>query len=346
MDSTLKKRLIGATVLIALAVIFVPMLVQEPAPDAGVGEVPLAIPGEPAPEQTRELPLQLPTTGARDAPLDAVDDTSQVVSVDADAEPRADALAGHEPATPNAAEAGPANATSQAPAQPAAPPAAEPSKPSDAPTRASASKPTPAASETAAKPSAAPAKPAATPPPAPAATPIDAGSGGYVVNLGAYANIANVDKLAAELRAAGLALERTPLQIAGKPAVRLRLGPYARRSEAEQARLKALAVRHDLPATVLALDAPPAASAASKAATPDVGYVVQLGAFRDAADADALLARLRQAGFTGLRDSVPGASGPLFRVRAGPTVSRAEADRLRAAIADKLHVEGIVLGHP
>lgn len=342
MDSTLKKRLIGATVLIALAVIFVPMLVQEPAPDAGVGEVPLAIPGEPAPEQTRELPLQLPTTGAHDAPLDAVDDTSQVVSIDADAEPRADALAGHEPATPNAAEAGPAHATSQAPA----PPAAEPSKPSDAPTPASASKPTPAASESAAKPSTAPAKPAATPPPAPAPTPIDAGSGGYVVNLGAYANIANADKLAADLRAAGLALERTPLQIAGKPAVRLRLGPYARRSEAEQARLKALAVRHDLPATVLALDAPPAASAASKAATPDVGYVVQLGAFRDAADADALLARLRQAGFTGLRDSVPGAAGPLFRVRAGPTVSRAEADRLRAAIADKLRVEGIVLGHP
>ena len=59
MDSSLKQRLVGAVVLIALAVIFLPMLVKGPAPDSGVSDVPLGIPGEPkaADTTTRDLPL-------------------------------------------------------------------------------------------------------------------------------------------------------------------------------------------------------------------------------------------------------------------------------------------------
>jgi len=38
MDSRLKQRLVGAAVLVALAVIFLPMLVQGPAPDSGVSD--------------------------------------------------------------------------------------------------------------------------------------------------------------------------------------------------------------------------------------------------------------------------------------------------------------------
>src|SRR5690606_1804425 len=38
MDAGLKQRLIGAAVLVALAVIFLPMLVKGPAPDSGVSD--------------------------------------------------------------------------------------------------------------------------------------------------------------------------------------------------------------------------------------------------------------------------------------------------------------------
>ncbi|RXE43711.1 sporulation protein, partial [Xanthomonas perforans] len=41
MDTALKQRLIGAIVLVALAVIFLPMLVKGPAPSSGVADVPL-----------------------------------------------------------------------------------------------------------------------------------------------------------------------------------------------------------------------------------------------------------------------------------------------------------------
>src|SRR5512143_3660438 len=61
MDSRLKQRLIGAAVLVALAVIFLPMLVQGPAPDSGVSDVPLSMPDAPrVAEETRDLPLVTP----------------------------------------------------------------------------------------------------------------------------------------------------------------------------------------------------------------------------------------------------------------------------------------------
>ena len=66
MDTPLKQRLIGAIVLVALAVIFLPMLVKGPAPDSGVASVPIAAPDAPADGQfeTRELPLVAPAGGA------------------------------------------------------------------------------------------------------------------------------------------------------------------------------------------------------------------------------------------------------------------------------------------
>ena len=43
MDTALKQRLIGAVVLVALAVIFLPMLVKGPAPDSGDGRVDVTV---------------------------------------------------------------------------------------------------------------------------------------------------------------------------------------------------------------------------------------------------------------------------------------------------------------
>ncbi|GAE59982.1 hypothetical protein XPN_1888, partial [Xanthomonas arboricola pv. pruni MAFF 301427] len=62
MDTALKQRLIGAIVLVALAVIFLPMLVKGPAPSSGVADVPLEAPAAPANGEfeTRELPLVTP----------------------------------------------------------------------------------------------------------------------------------------------------------------------------------------------------------------------------------------------------------------------------------------------
>ena len=44
MEPALKQRVVGAVVLVALAVIFLPMLVKGPAPESGVSDVPLQLP--------------------------------------------------------------------------------------------------------------------------------------------------------------------------------------------------------------------------------------------------------------------------------------------------------------
>ncbi len=78
MDASLKQRLVGAAVLVALAVIFLPMLVKGPAPDSGVTGVSMKVPAEPKPESgmlTQDLPLVVPgqapasgVSGMPDAP--------------------------------------------------------------------------------------------------------------------------------------------------------------------------------------------------------------------------------------------------------------------------------------
>ena len=52
----------------------------------------------------------------------------------------------------------------------------------------------------------------------------------------------------------------------GKPAFRVRIGPYATRAEAESVRLKALEVRSDVPVKVVTLDAEPVPAAVPAAA--------------------------------------------------------------------------------
>jgi cell division septation protein DedD len=44
MEPALKQRLVGAAVLVALAIIFLPMLIQGPAPESGIADVPLDAP--------------------------------------------------------------------------------------------------------------------------------------------------------------------------------------------------------------------------------------------------------------------------------------------------------------
>ncbi|MBV6852935.1 SPOR domain-containing protein [Xanthomonas perforans] len=355
MDTALKQRLIGAIVLVALAVIFLPMLVKGPAPSSGVADVPLEAPAAPANGEfeTRELPL----------------------------------------VTPGNAPAGGALGMAGAPAPVQNnPDAADLAAPSS----------TPSAPEVAA--------------------------GNYAVNFGAYATSADADAVIARLKQAQLPGFSEKTQINGRPAWRVRVGPYADQAQAESARLQAVKVRSDVNAQVVTLDAnaaapapvasapapapavkpgssvaaasttaptkteslppepakpvaaapkpaevakpvpakpevtkpapakpelaakpepaKPVATAPAAPAASAVGFAVQLGAFGRAEDADALRDRVRAAGFSAFVEQVRTDKGALNRVRVGPVANRSDAEQLRAQLAAKVGISGMVRPHP
>ena len=333
MDTSLKQRLVGAVVLVALAVIFLPMLVKGPAPDSGVSDVPLSVPNEPSDADgmvTRDLPLVapagapeggatgMPTTVSEPAtqpdPQDgafpataagdyAVSFGSYANAADADkviaALKAAELPAYREAVSLNGRQAervriGPF--ADRAVAESARLQAAQVTPGVGAKVLAlDATTPSPAAPATAI--AAAPAAPAkAEPLPPPAAKP--------------------------SAVAVTPATTKPPAVVDAKPAT---------------AAPKPVAVT------------PPAAKpepAARPVDTSKTGFAVQVGAFADAAAATALRDRLRSAGFNAFTDSVGTAAGPRTRVRVGPAMNRAEADALKAQVKAKAGIDGIVRPHP
>jgi len=322
-ETALKQRLVGAAVLVALAVICLPMLVQGPAPESGMSDVPLELPRAPAGDYaTRDIPLVAPAEAPRDGAvgMDAPEPAAGTASV---AEPAGDAAT---VATEPLAEDGAAAATN--------------------PDAADLTAATPA--------SAAPA--ATTMFPAPTA------GGDYAVHFGSFSTLAAADRVVAQLRGSQLPGYREAATVDGRRIQRVRIGPYATRAEAESARLRAAHVRDDVGARVVALDAVDTATTSSKPATTtasatpkpatstpaasSTGFAVQVGAFSKPGDATALRDRLRSAGFSAFTESVSTDKGALTRVRVGPVLARAEADQLKQQVKSKLGLDGIVRPHP
>lgn len=77
------------------------------------------------------------------------------------------------------------------------------------------------------------------------------------------------------------------------------------------------------------------------------GWVVQIASFSDRHKALRLRDRLRKAKYTCFVEAVTGKHGTLYRVRVGPVIKRAQADRLQAKIARQLKLkDSLVMSYP
>jgi general secretion pathway protein D len=76
-------------------------------------------------------------------------------------------------------------------------------------------------------------------------------------------------------------------------------------------------------------------------AVPSGGWAVQVASFANDADAEALRGKLQQNGFASYVESAQVSTGTRWRVRAGPVVDQAAAERLRTAIAGSLQLGGM-----
>ncbi len=87
----------------------------------------------------------------------------------------------------------------------------------------------------------------------------------------------------------------------------------------------------------------PAAGGEPAASAPSGEWSVQVASFTNSDDAGRLRVRLQQLGYTSYVRDVATADGVRWRVYAGPVVNRDAADRLRASIADTLHIAGLLI---
>ena len=74
-------------------------------------------------------------------------------------------------------------------------------------------------------------------------------------------------------------------------------------------------------------------------------WAVQVGSFKKKAGALALRDQLRAKKFAAYVESVPTASGPVYRVRVGPELQQALAETLQARIAKVTGNKGLVVSH-
>jgi len=328
MDPALKNRLIGASVLIVLAIIFLPMLFDGKT-GAESDLTRIDITEAPARDfETRVVPLDLPAAPGSVAAAAGVGDSPIQAT-------------GSDPSTDPAT----ALPTAAAPLETLTTVTAPSSKPADAmpepivPAATTATGPvTPAASAVDGR------NAAAVTPAAPAAS----RSGRFVVNLGSYANADNARELAALLGKSGLSPGSEVLERNGARVTRLRLGPYATRGLAESARLKVRAVRADVPASISEIDDSPSGDVGTDKPPRAVSgaYAVQVAVLSDAARANQQRDQLRGAGFAAFVEKLDTAKGTVFRVRVGPETSRDNALKLKAGIKQRFGLDAIVVDYP
>lgn len=338
----MKTRLLGAAVLIALAVLFVPMFFSSSPPKAGGDQaVSLAIP--PAPDrdlQTRTMSLTPDqptgaTTTANAAPVSSDQLATVEIGSRRPRDVETDPDAGKAPAPTTVKIGSGASATQPVIPQRSAPEASSPtsSEPKPAP---SAPKPKPEPPAVASKPD--------TPAPA-------AGHGNYTLNLSAYASAAGAASLERRVRALGYPVTGHAITQAGKPRTLVIAGPFETRAAAESARLKITQSIPGAPARLEQDAGHESAAAPTKSSSPATsskpgGYAVQLAAVSSQTDANALRDKLRANGFDGFVDSVQSGGKKLWRVRAGPQTQRADAQRVHDQIKAKLGIDGNVVSVP
>jgi DedD protein len=290
MDKALKQRLVGAIVLIILAVIVLPMLLGGRSETLKQESRKIEVP--PRPDElsleTRRFPVGVPNR-----PEPAVQPVQETGV--------GEAAPGAMAETAAAAQGAGATTTQAASAQNAAPEAAVEEPP------VVTTITVPAAAE--------------APVPAQAIAEEPPGTPRYLVQVASFSNEKRANALAQTLREQGLPVAMDVVERTAGRMHRVRVGPYVQRAEADALVAE---LREDIEGLApRVLDLRPEESApVTTPSDPLVRWVVQVGVFSEQARADALVTRLREAGLPAFSERVTAQAGVAYKVLVGPEVSR------------------------
>lgn len=312
MDIALKQRLIGATVLVAAGVVFIPMILDGSAQRAreGLPEIPQR------PDmnfETRRLALD-PEASVATSPSG---ETSTRESSPGDTATRADPSDSQIPevVVVNPVISEPLPTTESAPRDNV--PSAVVETPDEPPT---ASADTPSGGSSA------------------------AGDEVWTLQLGSFGLAENADGLVARVAGSGQGLSAysEPVPVAERMMYRVRAGAFATRDEAVEAGAR---LGDALPDVEISLR-----RVAGEVLHDDepgvVGFMVQVGFFASESNASSLRDQLRDAGYRAHIDRIDNDGRVRYRVRVGPEIERAGANAIRTRIQDEFSINGIVVSHP
>ncbi|WP_329743104.1 SPOR domain-containing protein [Dyella sp. A6] len=338
----MNTRLLGAAVLIALAVLVVPMLFSS-KPSTGSSDQPVSLAIPPAPDsnlQTKTLSLVpggvAPASSVGTAQHPVIPMNTTTVTPGAGDRLATVNIGSSRPRDVGPGAAAPTNTTPAA--APVQTPTATAPAPVPAPVQKAVSRPVAAAPKAVVPQQQAPK-------PAPALPPATAARGHYTLNLSAY-SASGAQRLIGRVRALGYPAHGQVIQRAGKSLTLVSAGPFNTRAAAEAARLKIVQSIPGAPAHLESGAGTPGGDMPAAATTRVGGWAVQVAAMGGQADANALRDKLRAAGFDGFVDSVSVNGKRLWRVRAGPQTQRDDAMRVRDQIKARLGLAGNVVSVP
>lgn len=323
MDKVLKRRLIGASILIALAVIFLPMLLVSPDEVVDDTRTDIAVP--PMPESGREvrrIPLNPETARVREPESEPASDARRL----RDEPPEARVPARTE--QPDEIVLVPEREPTPGPDLAATEPLRDP--PADAAE-------SPDAADT----------PDASPEPEPESNRQQAqrdadqpqiSLGNWVVQVASFGSRESSEATRNRLESLGHVVSRDEVVRGDSVLYRLRTGPYSSRSAAEQALGQIAATVEGVEPIVRQLDADTIAGR--------TGFAVQVGSFASQENAERESARLDELGFDAFQVSEGNSGRTIWRVLVGTVADRGEADALRSRLSAEAGVEGLVVSHP
>jgi DedD protein len=197
-------------------------------------------------------------------------------------------------------------------------------------------------SQTNPEPGAVPADLVATASANPEPTNAEASSGRYVVQVASLSSAENASKLAATLRQRGFPVLMDTIESDVGQLKRVRVGPYPNESDAVQASARIGKEFSGVSPRVLDLQ-PDQTAQVTSPADPLVRWVVQLGSFSDATNAERLVQKIRNAGLNAYQEKVTSGAVSIFRVRVGPFLEREEALRTSQQLSEQYSVDGVVM---
>ena len=167
-------------------------------------------------------------------------------------------------------------------------------------------------------------------------------TGRYIVQVASFGAVDNARRLSEALRSYGYSVKTDTVKSDVGTLHRVRVGPYGTESEANGVVSRLQTQVGDIKPRVMDLQ-PEKVAQVTRPSDQLVRWVVQVGSFSNAANADKLVARLRLDSMTAYKEEISSSGSTIYRVRVGPFLEREEAIRVDKQIMERMSIDGVVM---